>query len=162
MPSSPFRLPARALLSLCGIGFLPMSPGTWGSLVALAVILSLHHALPDVLGFAALAALFLGAWALGTAAMRFVEPPYDRRFIVLDELLGMCVACAPLFLADRGVAVQMAAAAFVFFRVFDIAKPFGIRRIDRSGTPASVFLDDILAGAYAAVGTLAFWVMAGA
>jgi len=38
------------------------------------------------------------------------------------------------------------AAAFVLFRLFDIAKPFPIRRLERLGGSAGIMADDVAAG----------------
>jgi phosphatidylglycerophosphatase A len=40
-------------------------------------------------------------------------------------------------------------AGFVLFRVFDIAKPLGIRRLERLPGGWGVMADDLLAGLYA-------------
>jgi phosphatidylglycerophosphatase A len=44
--------------------------------------------------------------------------------------------------------------ALILFRLFDIFKPLGIRKLDKMQSDWSVMLDDILAGVYALI---TFW-----
>ena len=73
----------------------------------------------------------------------------DQNQIVIDEVLGMLVACLPIILQPRLPAVSFAV-ALVAFRVFDTVKPWPANYFDRQKTAASVMLDDWAAGWYAA------------
>lgn len=86
--------------------------------------------------------LILAAWTCGVAERRL---PHDDRAIVMDEVVGYLVT---MFAAPAGWVWVIA--GFALFRVFDIWKPFPIRRIDRgmSGGLGTV-LDDVVAGLYA-------------
>lgn len=126
----------------CYSGYLPKAPGTWGSLVGLALFYALHiFKLPIYL--AVVAALFLvGTFAAGEAEkiMDFKDPG----IVVIDEIVGMLIAmvtvpATPLFMA----------LGFILFRLFDIVKPFPIRLVDqRFHGGLGVMLDDIIAGIY--------------
>ncbi|MBN1885198.1 MAG: phosphatidylglycerophosphatase A [Candidatus Krumholzibacteriota bacterium] len=68
----------------------------------------------------------------------------DASRIVVDEFVGMQ---ATFLLVEPSLAVGIA--GFLFFRFFDIAKPFPVRRAEGAGGGLGVVLDDLLAGLYA-------------
>lgn len=149
------RTIARLWLSMGGIGFVPLMPGTAGSAAALALFMLLDRVLPSSL---LLRAIILGGIGLAIFALSLAAIPqaistahYDARFIVIDEALGMLVACSTL-LVFQTLTPTSGILALLLFRLFDIAKPLGIRRIDRMNAPAAVLLDDVLAGIYALLG----------
>lgn len=128
-----------------GLGYLPVAPGTWGSLGGL---LSWWLTLPLGREWQALllvlaavpAVLICGACARGTEED-------DPSFVVLDEILGMYLAL--LFLRPSWLWV---AAAFALFRFLDITKPWPVNLMERrfSGGPA-ILLDDMVAGVITAI-----------
>ena len=129
----------------CYSGYLPKAPGTWGSLVGLAIFFLLHNLSVPVY-LAATAAIFLiGLFAAGEA-----EKIMDRKdpgLVVIDEIAGMLVTmiaapAAPLIMV----------LGFILFRIFDILKPFPIRLIDqRIHGGLGIMLDDIVAGLYSLI-----------
>ena len=148
-----------------GIGDLRPAPGTWGSLAALPLAWGLHLAG----GFAVLvmgtAAVFiLGVWA--TIQMTEGQEDHDPSHIVIDEVAGQFVALLPLSSAADRLGIDILAlwpgwiAAFLLFRLFDIAKPGPVGWADRRGDPLGVMLDDVIAGAFAAAGVLALALVA--
>ena len=135
--------PAMLVATVCGVGLLPKAPGTWGSLVSLPFAWLVARAWGSsglLLGAAVLFAL--GWWA---AARITRGRGGDPQFIVIDEAAGQFLALAtvpldPLFFA----------AAFVLFRLFDVAKPFPVGWADRHiGGGFGVMFDDVLAALYA-------------
>ncbi|WP_337876749.1 phosphatidylglycerophosphatase A [Elioraea sp.] len=140
----------RALASLCGAGFLRPAPGTWGSALALipgAALLAFAGPAAVAAGAALLAAL--GWWAVARELPRSDEP--DPGWIVIDEAAGMWLALVGL----PGFGWLGVAAAFALFRLLDVAKPGPVGWADRRGGVAGVMLDDLIAGALAAVALLA-------
>jgi phosphatidylglycerophosphatase A len=138
-----------------GLGYLPVAPGTWASVGAAAVYLALRR-LPLQLCMAALAVgvvlvLLLGL-ALAPRALR-IYGRADPGHFVLDEVAGLWLTCL-LFPWPDGLAAGVS--ALVAFRVFDIAKPFPIRRLEKLPGGWGVMLDDLLAAVYAAA---ALWVL---
>jgi len=128
-----------------GAGLVPFAPGTAGSVVGLIAA----WVIADV-PFGARAAL-IGALALagvaicGASARRLGEA--DPAGIVWDEIVAMMLTALAL---PRGAGVGWWLAAFVFFRFFDIAKPWPIRDLDhRLHGGIGIMLDDIVAAAYA-------------
>ena len=74
--------------------------------------------------------------------------------VVIDEVAGMCLSL--LFIP---IHLKTLLAGLVLFRLFDILKPFGIRRLEKLRGGWGVMLDDLLAGLYANLvvqGALAF------
>lgn len=70
----------------------------------------------------------------------------DPGIIVIDEIIGFLVAN---FLAPPGFAVLLS--TFVLFRVFDIAKVFPIKSLERLPGGTGIVLDDVMAGVYALI-----------
>ncbi len=127
-----------------GTGYSPVAPGTVGSLLGILVYLPVaapgRYPAYFILLFAVVAA---GIWAAGVCGTFLGD--HDSRRIVIDEVAGMLVTC----FSFPGEARWLIAGFFVF-RIFDIWKPFPIRRLDREWRSAGgVMADDILAGVYA-------------
>jgi phosphatidylglycerophosphatase A len=135
-----------ALLTAGGAGLLRPAPGTWGSLVGVA----LHAGTSALLGGAewgapllALVFFLATAWT-GDAAERIFERK-DPPSVVSDEVAGVLVALA--FTAWSPVGFwPRAIAAFILFRVFDIWKPWPVRRLERLPGGLGIAADDVAAG----------------
>ncbi len=136
--------PAALLATWFGSGLLPWVPGTWGALAALPFAWLLHMAGgPLALAVAGAGLFALGCWAADAYVRRTGVD--DPGAIVVDEVVGqwMVLLVVPLD-------VYLYAAAFVAFRVFDIAKPWPVRWADRYVKGGfGVMLDDVLAAGYA-------------
>lgn len=140
----------RAIASLAGVGMLRPGPGTWGSAAALLPGAALLAAAgPAALAAGAALVAALGWWAVARELPRAGEA--DPPWIVIDEAAGMWLALAGL----PGFGWAGIAAAFLLFRLFDIAKPGPVGWAGRRGGAAGVMLDDLLAGALAAALLLA-------
>jgi phosphatidylglycerophosphatase A len=145
----------RAVLTVGGIGLLRPAPGTWASALAVGVGVWLHH----IGGFPLLALACLAATGLGFWACRSLAMGEDPSEVVIDEVAGQCLAlCFPSF-AFWNMGIETFPypgwlAAFVFFRLFDIWKPWVIGWADRRRDPAGVMLDDLLAGVAAGIAVI--------
>jgi phosphatidylglycerophosphatase A len=92
----------------------------------------------------------------------------DPREVVADELAGQAVTfvAVPFAIAQTLTAGQIwtiAGAGFVLFRLFDIAKPWPIRKLEKLPQGWGILADDLLAGVYAAIGLfvcIRFWICA--
>ena len=139
------------------VGHLRPAPGTWGSLAALpvAVVLMILGG-PILLVVAALCAFGLGWWA--TAIETRGKADHDPSEIVIDEVAGQWIALLPVAIGAAHAGAHVTAlwpgivAGFVLFRLFDIAKPGPVGWADRRGDALGVMLDDVIAGAFAAIG----------
>jgi phosphatidylglycerophosphatase A len=163
---------SRLVATLFGIGHIGPAPGTWGSAAAILLAWPIHA----LGGFPALAcatvlAFVLGWWSVTEATRGAAD--HDPSEIVIDELVGQWIALWPLsaglwFAGVGGWTFPWPGwvSAFVLFRLFDVWKPGPIGRIDRRADIAGTMLDDVLAGAMAAVcvgllGWLAHGILAG-
>ena len=139
------REPVHLLATGFGVGLVPRAPGTAGSILALAPAwLMFDLPLPWRVAVA-LAVVVLAVWVCGESARRLAV--HDHPAIVLDEIAAMLLLS---LLIDPSVPWLLA--ALVLFRVFDIAKPWPIRAVDRA-VPGGlgIVLDDVLAALFAAV-----------
>lgn len=123
------------------IGYLPVAPGTFGSLTAMLFFgllkpsLSVHIFL--------LSAIILSGTIASHRAAKITEEK-DSRHIVIDEFAGY--AASVIFIP---ASIQYYTAAFFLFRFFDILKPPPLRKIERI-LPGGIGImaDDLLAGIY--------------
>ena len=149
----------RALATGFGVGLLRAAPGTWGALVAilLAMLIDRYLGFP-LLVVATLAVPGLGFWAVGVELAG--KPGEDPSEFVIDEVAGQWIAF--LFPAvafwwrgfDGFLPWPAPVAAFLFFRLFDIWKPWLVGRADRRHDAAGVMLDDLWAGVFAGIASL--------
>ena len=150
---------SRLIATFFGAGYLRPASGTWAS----AIALGLGVAIDRYLGFPALVLATAAATAAGFWACRaIVHPGEDPSEIVIDEVAGQWLTL--LFPAaafwHRGienwavVAYPGWVAAFLFFRLFDIWKPWLVGRADRRGDAAGVMLDDLWAGLFAGIAVM--------
>lgn len=154
---------AWTVATFFGAGFGKPGPGTWGSAAAALLwtipALLLHLApLPLAALTLALAAL---ATALGVPAATIAARESGREdpgFVVIDEVAGQWLTLFALTLGSaytklNGVHILL---GFLLFRVFDVFKPFPIRRIEKLPDGWGIVFDDIAAGLYAG---LALWLI---
>jgi len=135
-----------AVLTAGGVGLLRPAPGTWGSLAGILLHVGLAAALSGAEWAAfPLAALFFGlTCALGGGAERIFglkDPPA----VVSDEVAGVLVAVAGTGWSEAPLWAR-AGAAFLLFRVFDIAKPWPVSRLERLPGGLGIAADDAAAG----------------
>ncbi|MEZ7814095.1 MAG: phosphatidylglycerophosphatase A [Paracoccaceae bacterium] len=152
----------RMIATWFGVGYMRPAPGTWGSLVGLVMGVAIDYYLGF---FAFLAAFFvitiLGFWSCSSAVKGHQNK--DPSEFVIDEVAGQFLALllpAAAFYSKgilnwAEVAYPAWIAAFVFFRLFDIWKPWLVGRADRRGDPAGIMLDDLWAGLFAGLAVMA-------
>jgi len=138
------RNPIHLLAFGFGSGLAPRAPGTFGTLVAVPIVLGvMQFGFAVHLAFAIVAAVG-GIWLCGESARRLGV--HDHPGIVWDEITGYTVtmlAAPPDW--------YWLAGGFVLFRFFDIVKPWPIREADHSLSGGlGIMLDDIIAGIFAA------------
>jgi phosphatidylglycerophosphatase A len=157
-PNQPKPRLALAIATGFGLGYLPIAPGTWGSLLGVllawgAVLVSSARPTPVFLlieaGLIVVVSL-LGLWASGRVAEHLNR--HDPPIVVVDEIAGQLIACLALAIPPP-VAVnwQYLLAGFILFRVFDIWKPFPARLAESFPGGVGIMADDWIAGLYAAL-----------
>ena len=149
----------RVLAIWFGAGLLRPAPGTWGSLVAviMALLMDRYLGFPLLL-LATVAVTALGFWAVSVELRD--TPSADPSEFVIDEVAGQWIAllfssAAFWWRGHEGFLPYPAPiAAFLFFRLVDIWKPWLVGRADRRHDPAGVMLDDLWAGLFAGLATI--------
>lgn len=140
---------AKIISSFFGIGFIKKGGGTVAALAASLIWYFVAVQTGSVSGTNNVwqqATILIVLFIAGVWSGNIVEAAWgkDSYRVVLDEVLGMCIA---LFMIP--VTWQNVLAALILFRLFDIAKPFFIRRMEKFPGGWGVMLDDVLAGVYA-------------
>ncbi len=117
----------------------PVAPGTAGTLVGVLLYLFLYGLPIAWYLVVCLLVIGIGVWAAGAAEN--VLGKKDAQSIVIDEIAGYLVT---MTLAPSRW--QIIAAGFVLFRLFDIIKPWPLKRFQDVHGGWGVMLDDIGAG----------------
>ena len=137
-------------IATCGVGYMPLAPGTFGSLVGVGIFLLLPRiAIPvAILGFT-----FVGIWA--ATRTEAIAGKKDPGKIVVDEVAGQLIALFPLVFVKWTITTVML--SFILFRFFDIVKPYPANKFQEMEGGVGVMCDDLVAGAYAAIIILIVW-----
>lgn len=134
-------------IATCGVGYLPLMPGTFGSLVGVGIFYLLSRTAAGLV-VAIVAVTFAGIWA-GSRTEELAGRK-DPGKVVVDEVAGQLIATLPLvFVKQWSIAAVMV--SFVLFRFFDIVKPYPANRLQDLKGGAGIMFDDLVAGVYAAV-----------
>lgn len=151
------RSPVMWLAFGLGTGLSPKAPGTVGTLpgillgwLLVTVAAPWGEAATIGLLLAMTAALSLvGVYLCGEASRRLGV--HDHGGIVFDEIVGVL----PVFIVLPETWWELAL-IFIWFRVFDVMKPWPINWLDRRvGGGVGIMVDDLLAGGYALLATWA-------
>lgn len=135
---------AWTLATWFGCGLAPKAPGTFGTLGALPLYFLVRGGGWPVVLVTAVIVTAIGVWASGVVVRETEDK--DPQRVVIDEVAGvlLTLAAAPPTVLGVGVSVAL-------FRLFDITKPYPIRRLEALAGGWGVMLDDIAAGAVAAL-----------
>ena len=136
--------------TLFGAGMLPGAPGTWGSFFTLPLIYGAYWLSPEFgLILLLLCTILLSLWTTDQNVIRFGDDPPQ---FVMDEAAGQTVVfMTSTFHFAAGHDLLLLLAGFILFRVFDILKPFGIKKLDAIKDKYGILVDDLLAGFYALI-----------
>jgi phosphatidylglycerophosphatase A len=133
----------KILSTFLFVGYLPIMPGTFGSLAGLL----LFYCVKDSWGLTL--SLALSVTALGFLISGKAEKLFGRKdpsCIVIDEVSGMLLCL--LFVPHD---IKYVIAAFFLFRIFDTLKPFPAGRLQVLKGSLGIMIDDIIAAIYAGV-----------
>lgn len=135
-------------------GYSPKAPGTMGSLAALIPIILMVLYLPSDLYMIVLLIGIAIACFGGIAASNVIvrkEKLKDPQRIVIDEVAGQFITfllVPQIWLQNNIWALLL---GFAFFRLFDITKILGIKKLEDLPDGWGVVCDDVLGGVYAAI-----------
>ena len=147
----------KAVVSLFGLGYLPVAPGTWGSAGAVVVALLVCLAFGGGSAFhLSIIALTIAASAACVACGRWAVGFYntgDPKPVVIDEAAGQWLAllCVPIKHAGWGALLGVMALQFFLFRIADIVKPPPARQLESLPHGWGIVADDLAAAVYANV-----------
>lgn len=130
------------------IGYIPGAPGTYGSLFALIL---LHQF--DFLTKTIPILIFIIIGLIFSTMMEKQTNRKDDQRIVIDEFVGLLITFY-LFRPD----IIFLIIGFILFRLYDIYKPYPIKKLQNLPAGIGIMVDDILAGIYARI--LIFLIMA--
>ena len=156
----------KVILTMFGIGYFKYAPGTIASLLTCILFLYLFK-----IGFNLIVIVFFlpiiiicSAKLIDKLSKKFKK--IDAREIVIDEFIGQSIAIIPWYIMAADFIlidniegstekfIYLVILSFIFFRFFDIVKPFPINLIDRKMKNGwGVILDDIIAGIFSFITT---------
>ncbi len=149
----------RMLTSCFGLGFMPIASGTWGSLPPAIIFAGVCLLCSGWRGGILLnAGLMVVMAVLGSVVCVKFTPDIvkiagkkDPGEIVADEFAGQSVTFIGAYASGYQEIAIVAVAGFLLFRLFDIFKPWPIRKLEKLPDGWGVLADDILAGVFAGI-----------
>lgn len=146
--AKPLSLQDRIVLLVAigfGAGWSPYAPGTVGTAVGLPLAWGLSHTGIEISGWSLVCiALFLLGVPICTKAARLLGTE-DPGSVVFDE-----IAAVPLVFLLVPVTPWSLCLGFLWFRLFDVLKPWPIRRFERLPAGWGIMADDTVAALFAA------------
>ncbi|MBD3674396.1 MAG: phosphatidylglycerophosphatase A [Planctomycetaceae bacterium] len=146
-----------------GLGLIPIAPGTFGSLLGPVLVGGVQFVLPPAAPLSYLFQAVIGVvfFLLGVPICEIGARVLGRKdpgAVVFDEIVAFFIvfACIP-------VTPKSALLGFVLFRIFDISKPWPIRRLELLPGGWGVMADDLMAGVYAfaCLAVILQWILPG-
>ena len=142
----------KLIVTFFFIGNAKIAPGTIASLVTSLLFYLfaknfIYHIFIIVILVTTLIAFF------SISIYTYSLPEKDRSEIVIDEVIGQSIALLPLlfFSETNSPDFFMCIISLLFFRFFDIVKPYPINKFDKMNNTFGVIFDDILAGIFSAI-----------
>ena len=138
---------ATLVATFFGMGRLKPGPGTWASIATVVLWAIASSQIPPgnrtlaTIGAAALVTLIGIPAATQVARASALKDP---QVVVIDEVAGQLTTLIAVPLAWKTFLIGL-----ILFRIFDIAKPFPIRRLERLPEGTGIVVDDLAAGIYA-------------
>ena len=131
------------------IGYVKWAPGTFGSFFSLITIIFLHN----IVNKNEFIILFICILLMATICIKIYSKSvnkHDAKEIIIDEFLGiyLIIICSYDFKIFNNEFAKILL-ILLFFRIFDILKPFPANWIDKNlKNSYGIILDDIVAGIY--------------
>ena len=152
-----------------GSGKTPFAPGTFGSLAAVIIWIAVNHYYFILFPSSTLANIVMwlfvitATFFIGIKSANFYCQKHrkkDAGEVVIDEFCGQWLALFIVCLGSGAFGYNMTSinlnyficilSSFILFRIFDISKPWIIKRIDKNVSGGlGVMLDDLVAGLFA-------------
>jgi phosphatidylglycerophosphatase A len=131
-----------------GCGYWPWGPGTAGSVAAVIIAwIAVHFSGIGPRWFVVWAGLLTppGIWAAGVVERESGKA--DPSIVVVDEVAGQWLTLAGALALNWKSWIL----ALILFRVFDIWKPYPVRRLERLPAGSGIMADGVMAGVFGAL-----------
>ncbi len=135
-----FNFIVRILSTFFYVGYLPLIPGTFGSLAGIALFYLVKD---NPVNYIFWITVIMIAGFLVCGRAEEIMQKKDPRYVVIDEVSGMLLSL--LFLPYD---IKIVIIAFILFRILDTLKPFPAGRLERFKGSLGVMGDDLIAGLY--------------
>ena len=135
-----FKSLIKILSTFFYVGYLPLIPGTFGSLAGIAVFYLVRV---NPITLVSLTVILIGIGFFVSGKTEQVMQKKDPSCVVIDEVCGMLLSL--LFIPYD---IRLVIAAFFLFRILDTLKPFPIGRLERLEGGLGIMCDDLAAGIY--------------
>lgn len=136
---------SKIVATCLGFGYFPLAPGTFTSLIVVLIYkFSLHK-----ISWPLHLLIFFLLFCVGISTSSRLSSEWknkDPRKIVIDEAAGQYLALFQLNPTWFSLGLS-----FFLFRLFDILKPFPIRRVETFPEGWGIMLDDLVAALYAGI-----------
>ena len=160
----------RLLTSCFGLGWLPVAPGSWGSLPSAIIFgLACYYGGSAIISVSLMIALIIvGSFVCVKFSYVAVAATgnEDPNEVVADEVAGQALTflAMPLLMTDvsGGQLVSIVGLGFFLFRLFDTVKPWPSHRLEELPAGWGILADDLMAGVYAGVAlfiSAKFWIL---
>lgn len=135
------------------MGLIPVGPGTFGTLAAIPLFYALSFTPIYIYLAITVAIILISVWASTIAEEIFQKT--DPGQVVADEVAGFLVTMILVPATISNIFL-----GFLLFRLFDIAKPYPVRKFEKLPGGWGIVIDDVAAGVYACVTVhiLGYWV----
>ncbi|MFA6357637.1 MAG: phosphatidylglycerophosphatase A [Candidatus Omnitrophota bacterium] len=131
----------KAVSTVFFIGYLPLIPGTFGSLVGVGLFYLIKAPAQPVYFLVIFCVMCLGLLTAGRTEKLLNKK--DPGCIVIDEVMGMLVA-----LSFIPVDLKLVILGFIIFRILDTLKVFPAERLQQMHGSVGVMGDDLVAGIF--------------
>jgi phosphatidylglycerophosphatase A len=132
---------SRILATGIFVGYVPVAPGTFGSVLAVLLYWLLPYSESPFMVPVIVLLFFAGVWASGR--MEISSGIKDDQSIVIDEIVGQLITLTALEKSLKWLAIGL-----IIFRLFDILKPFPVKQAEKLPRGWGVMMDDVAAGLY--------------
>jgi len=160
----------RLLTSCFGLGWMPLAPGSWGSLPP-AIIFGLvyYYGGSGILAFVLMVVLLAAGSII---CIKFSDAAiaatgnHDPNEVVADEIAGQALTfmAMPLLIQSPtgSQIVTIVVFGYFLFRLFDTVKPWPSYRLEELPAGWGILADDLMAGVYAGAALMVlakFWIL---
>lgn len=119
--------------------------GSLGALLVAWLLVHFFHLTPLMFAGLALVSLLPAIWSADVTARAVLKK--DPQIVVIDEVVGQWITLA----GAATLNFRAWALAFALFRIFDIWKPWPVKKLEHLPGGTGIVMDDVMAGIYGAL-----------